>query len=242
MRFKFSCPECSVSDEDNHYELDLKGRGENYPFTCTKGHKFFLIIINTPHELLFDTGIHAFNNRNYRDAVCNFAAALERFYEFGIAVILKEKSSDEVFKENFNSTWNMMSNQTERQLGAYMMLYLLAIQRKPVLLHQNQIKFRNDVVHKGDFPRPEKAKKFGEDVFKLIKAGYSEIHKPYQKSVRYVQTQNVREALNLARKEGKRLKTGIIDTTFSLFSENDLSFDETLNTKKEWNTSWTTTK
>jgi hypothetical protein len=154
-----------------------------YEVTCFNGHVIRTVLQNPKHELLFESGIHALRDGYYREAVSSFAVALERFYEYSIRVLLS-LSIDEIGKDNFEKTWKAISKQSERQVGAFYVLYLNINKRPPVLFdaaflktHKIQLgiegndpaKFRNKVIHEGFVPTYSQAVAFGEGVNFYIK-------------------------------------------------------------------------
>ena len=116
-------------------------------------------------ELLFDLGITAILDSYYREAVSAFAAAIERFYEFFLTAISIKRG---VSQEEFDKTWKIIANQAERQLGAFVLLYLNERGRTPQTLKDKSVSFRNAVIHKGRLPTRGEAIDFGTEVLMLI--------------------------------------------------------------------------
>lgn len=142
-----------------------------YDVTCHKGHKTKVALRNSKFELLFDLGFNGLIDGYYREAVLNFTASLERFYEFFIRVALY----NEIMNDMFEEAWKTVKGQSERQLGAYIFLYLKCIRKKPLLLDNDAVSFRNDVVHKGYIPNKEQALEYGEKVRKIVNNAISEM-------------------------------------------------------------------
>jgi len=136
-----------------------------YQVVCDQGHISHLEIRLFPFELLFDSGTLAFLDGYYREAVGSFAASLERFYEICVRVLLRARDLEE---EEIGELWKVMSRQSERQLGAYAALYGSRFREQPPLLPEKVAAFRNDVIHKGRFPRRDQAAEFGDTVLRLI--------------------------------------------------------------------------
>jgi hypothetical protein len=63
--------------------------------------------------------------------------------------------------------WKLMANQSERQIGAFVILHLLEMGTPP-LLDEKMAKFRNDVIHKGVFPSKSSAYSYGKWAFEFI--------------------------------------------------------------------------
>jgi hypothetical protein len=142
-----------------------------YDVTCDKGHKTKVALRNSKFELLFDLGLNGLIDEYYREAVLNFTASLERFYEFFISVALYNEITNDMFKE----VWKTVKAQSERQLGAYIFLYLKCIRKKPLLLDNDAVSFRNDVVHKGYIPNKEQTLEYGEKVRRIVNNAISEM-------------------------------------------------------------------
>lgn len=64
-----------------------------------------------------------------------------------------------------------VSSQSERQLGAFIFLFTQHFKTKPELLHDNLVKLRNEVIHKGKIPTKDEAIKYGQEILELI-TGY----------------------------------------------------------------------
>lgn len=90
----------------------------------------------------------------------SFASALERLYEFAIRIFISDSSTDELFEQ----TWKKVANQSERQLGAFLFLYLDKIKKSPPVLSESNTSFRNRVIHKGYIPSKDESVAFGEAV------------------------------------------------------------------------------
>ncbi len=142
-----------------------------YDVTCYQGHKTKVALRNSKFELLFDLGFNGLIDGYYREAVLNFTASLERFYEFFIRVALYNEITNDMFEEG----WKTVKGQSERQLGAYIVLYLKCIRKKPLLLDNDGVSFRNDVVHKGYIPNKEQTLEYGEKVRRIANNAISEM-------------------------------------------------------------------
>ncbi len=136
-----------------------------YKLTCSQRHNFYYIYPEEKFELLFKSGISAFYDGYYREAVTSVAASVERFYEFAIKVICESQGID---PSNLGNAWKLVKNQSERQLGAFIYLYLITIKTSPPSLSNSKIEFRNEVVHKGKFPTEEATLNYISDALGLI--------------------------------------------------------------------------
>ena len=113
---------------------------------CELGHPVLQTLETTRFSLLFDFGFAAMSDGYFREAVSSFAAALERLHEFCIRVICRKNG---VSVDMFALGWKDIASQSERQLGAFCMLYLSETKCSPPLLRPD---FRNRVIHKGYLP------------------------------------------------------------------------------------------
>jgi hypothetical protein len=136
-----------------------------YHLECPNGHKSITRLQEQKFEVLFDLGTCAILDGYYREAVSSHASALERFYEFFSTVICIKRGVPE---KEFLKTWKQVSNQSERQFGAFLLLYLTERNEAPRILKPESVTFRNRVIHKGTLPTRSEACKFGEEVLELI--------------------------------------------------------------------------
>lgn len=161
---------CTFGEDANSHPpypkyVELRDDGR-YEFTCEKGHTTVTVLQEQKFEVLFDLGAYAILDGYYREAVASFTSSLERFYEFFIKAALFQDGLEE---SAITESWKMVSSQSERQLGAFVFLYLKCFSESPPLLRQKQIKFRNEVVHKGKIPSREEAIGYGQEVLDTIR-------------------------------------------------------------------------
>lgn len=148
-----------------------------YSSTCSNGHTTLTVVQEQKFEVLFDFGAMALIDGYPREAVTSIAASLERFYEFYITVTCLKHKID---IPNFQNTWKHVSNQSERQFGAYLFAYLIDHQGQepPVIdnvkpdlegVSKKNTKtwkeFRNAVVHKGYIPSNNETLTYGNIVY-----------------------------------------------------------------------------
>jgi len=146
----------------SYVELRDDGR---YEFLCPQGHKTITVLQQQKFEILFEIGAYALIDGYYRESVASFTASLERFYEFFLlAKAFQNKMGDKVF----DSSWKLISAQSERQLGAFIFSYTEQFLKPPELLNQNKVRFRNSVIHKGTIPSREEALDYGQAVLNTI--------------------------------------------------------------------------
>jgi hypothetical protein len=132
---------------------------------CEKGHKSVVMLNHQKFEILFDLGLMSLLDGYSREAVSSFAASVERLYEFCIRVILDHVG---VPRDEVKTTWKLVSNQSERQIGAFYFLYLGMFKRVPPSMHPKRIEFRNNVIHKGYIPSRVEAEEYAGEVYKHI--------------------------------------------------------------------------
>lgn len=184
MKFPITCMECQKENGIPSCEFKkLELTNEFYfPFTCSKGHKSITILQNERFEILFDFAYEAYINNYYRESVFNAASAIERFHEFFIKVItLKNLNGISNCSQIVDKTWKELSRQSERQLGAFYMIYLNEFKEVPEKIKGNNIEFRNKVVHKGFIPNKDETHRYLEFAYgyiqkliRLLKENYSE--------------------------------------------------------------------
>jgi len=168
VKLLISCMKClqefgRPTDEMSRVEFCDDGK---YEITCSHGHKTVTILQQQKFEILFEIGANAIIDGYYREAVSSFTSSLERFYEFCIRVFMQRvNNSDELFKKS----WKEISNQSERQLGAFISLWVYCISEMPDLLSEKQISFRNAVIHRGKIPTKEESLKYGNDILKVVR-------------------------------------------------------------------------
>lgn len=151
MKLLLSCMKClqesGQPDMDFHH-VEIRDDGR-YELTCAKGHQTVSILQQQKFEILFEIGLHAILNGYYREAVSSFTSSLERFYEFAVRAIHdKMTGSDELYQQ----CWAKVSNQSERQLGAFILLWASHFGELPELLSDDWVSVRNQVIHKGKIP------------------------------------------------------------------------------------------
>ena len=181
MRIMMSCMQCvqALSGSDSplaglhaypqYVEINDSGI---YTVTCRNGHVSSTMSQKHKHETLFELATFAILDGYYREAVTSFASSLERFYEYMIEVVLNEQGCDQ---ELIDKMWREIAKQSERQLGAFVVLYASLFKIKPCTLSQDGVKFRNDVVHKGVVPTRAKAVEFGQEVLEVIRAALRDL-------------------------------------------------------------------
>lgn len=173
-----------------------------YITKCHQGHTNTTLLQQQKFEILFDIGAHAIIDGYYREAVSSFTSSLERFYEFFIKVICL---SNNISVENITSSWKDVSNQSERQLGAFIFLYLNNFGTKPKILNNDQVKFRNSVIHKGMIPSQSEAIQYGQNILDLIHPLLNRLKLQFPDALQQITLQHLNEIQ-------KNNTTGIVST------------------------------
>jgi len=160
-----------------------------YDLTCSSGHRTTVWLQNHKFELLFDSGGLALLDSHSGEAVSSIAAALERFMEFYVRIVtlkhlLGQEPLGEIIKrfsqgqhEPLEETWKRVSKQSERQLRAFLFIYLLENGKPPPFIDECNVQssgkqnkaFRNAVIHEGYTPTKEQVMEYGEQVFQFIR-------------------------------------------------------------------------
>ena len=169
MRIPSVCPNCMIDlatgallpEQFPASSLQLQEVQESglYRFTCPRGHQSIRCLQQMRFEILFEIAAHAIIDGYYREAIISFASALERYFEFYVRVRCDQMG---VSPGDLAATWKPISKQSERQLGAYAFVHLIASKSPPGLLSHRNAEFRNDVVHRGRIPERTKAIGFGD--------------------------------------------------------------------------------
>ena len=173
MKIEQHCPICVnkkfdrtgqpiVSVKISHFVLNDSGI---QPITCENGHDYAVVFDSAKFETLFDVGMRALADGYVREAVSSFAASLERFYEFYLGYMSDVQQLPQAV---FESSWKKISNQSERQLGAFIFVYAFFTKNAPPILSNNEVSFRNKVIHKGYIPKTDEAEKFGKAIYDSI--------------------------------------------------------------------------
>lgn len=163
-----TCAKCMQDDIATAFPFGVIAFSDDgrYEIACPKGHSSITLLQQQKFEILFDIGAYAIVDGYYREAVTSFASSLERFYEFFIKVMCAYKKIDFAVT---SAAWKHVSIQSERQVGAFVFLYLLEFGESPKLLGSKKASFRNDVVHKGKIPSKSEAVEYGQDVLNFAR-------------------------------------------------------------------------
>jgi hypothetical protein len=163
--------EPTADGDQQLYLADLNDDGA-YVLTCDFGHEIRFALQNLRYELLYESGIVAMLCGFHRETVASIASALERFFEFVTHAILAHRSVDD---EPSRAAWKEVASQSERQVGAFLYLYLAEFKRafttpngrRP---YKKLSEFRNDVIHKGHIPSRTQTEEYARDVYEIVRA------------------------------------------------------------------------
>ena len=175
MKLRMICHRCHL---DNNTSISDTIDGENsvyeeptieldkWPYIemrCKNGHRQRYMLATELYELLFEQATRCLIDGYYREAISTYNAALERFFEYAIEMMLKSHTD-----VDFTAFWKDIDKQSERQLGAYYALWVSTFHELPPKLIQNKVELRNAVVHKGKLASRAEAVEFGGYVYNYI--------------------------------------------------------------------------
>jgi hypothetical protein len=190
--------------------------------TCDRGHHTFILIQQAKYEILSELAVTALCDGYYREAVASFASALERLYEHYVDLVCCAES---VNRTAFVEAWKPLRKRSERQLGAFAILYLLETGKAFSLLAEKHVNFRNDVIHAGMIPDRDKAVGYGQAVGDCAAPLIALIHSArYQEARHSLISQALREKSQRALAAGARHSTQSLATPFG-FDGSAASFD-----------------
>jgi hypothetical protein len=210
VHYPFLCPACSTTNP-------VEYRDDNfYAYRCWKcAAKNAASLRHEKFEALFDFGSMAFLDGYNREAVANFATSLERFFEFYIRTVCLKRGIDNAIITN---TWKIMAKQSERQLGAFVALYLLETGEAPSFLDANRlnISFRNAVVHTGKIPPREETVEYADLIYGLTRQLLQSLHETAGESVGQVLAEQIREHGQRAEEEDREYAAYSFEGMFGL--------------------------
>ena len=166
MKVFLHCPSCDFAAA-KLFSVELLPKNDCvYEIECPKGHRFLANILYHEFQKLFEVAVNALADDYYREAVGSFAASYERSMELFIRIVMKANGTPD---DELANAWKKISRQSERQLGAFIMLFVLEFGTQPPLLANAQIELRNHVIHQGYFPTKEECLKYGRAVLDSIR-------------------------------------------------------------------------
>lgn len=208
MRLPIVCMKCFAEDghpPDEATSVELRDDGL-YTVSCRRGHETVTAIQEHKFEVLFDLGAMALLDGYPREAISSIAASLERFLEYYVRVVALKHciSADEVAE-----AWKPMSRSSERQLGAFVLAYLIENARavnpfvfdsRPPLDGRAKgdtptwSEFRNRVIHQGYIPSTLEALAFGDLVYQWMYRLIGELKKNCAEAMSKATFQHLRRA------------------------------------------------
>lgn len=182
MKIKFQCNKCFIERVSTYDFVQVRDE-DLYQYRCSKGHENLYFLKNEKFELLMESAIYAIQDGYYREAISSFSSSLERLQEYIIKVIFRKyNSSDKIF----DSAWKKVSKQSERQLGAFIFLYVKEFKRLPDNLTDNERSFRNSIIHKGKFPTYEETLKYGQRILDITYNNLFEVRESLENIIRNI--------------------------------------------------------
>ena len=227
MRLRIPCMACFRADgrpSDEAVSVEIRDDGL-YVASCSRGHVTLTAIQAQKFEILFDSGAMALLDGYPREAVASMAAALERFYEYCVLVICLKHG---VAHEAFVNAWAAVTRQSERQLGAFLFLYLLQnkkpldrsiVDARPAATadarnRRSWTEFRNHIIHQGYIPSSEEVLGYGDLVYQFIYRLIGELRTTCSESMEQATFLHLKRGLEAA--EGAQVTTMAIPTLISL--------------------------
>lgn len=221
------------SELNSEIDFEVELNDENlYEFICPKKHRSLTQLQEQKFEILFDIASLALLDGYTKEAVSSYSSSLERFIEYCILIFSLKNS---VTIDAFIKTWKQMANQSERQIGAFLILCLQeGINNR---IEEKRSTFRNKVIHKGYIPSSKEAIDYGQYVMSFIQDTLKELN---EMSGEYLQqAMNIHLTKNGDKvPENVRLANTSMPTIISLRSVNDeaygnISLSDSLNSVKE---------
>jgi hypothetical protein len=188
-----------------------------YTGKCPQGHDLLIATQTLRHEMLFEIALNAIEDGYYREAVSSFTASMERYFEFAIRVLARNRN---VPVDVFGEVWKVIGRQSERQLGAYVALYAAIFGNIPLVLCNKLTKQRNDVIHNGKVPTKDQALEFGNSVHSIIQSGFQNLREVCLDQV----TEEISDHVErIAQNMGSKYPRSFQMTTTALNSIEDIS-------------------
>lgn len=144
--------------------VELKDDGR-YEITCRKGHSSITFCNNKSLKYFWYWRLR---NRWWVLSRSGFVIyfCFRKILRVFIKVVCISKNIDWI---KTLEAWKEVSNQSERQLGAFIFLHLQETGNKPILLCNNKIKLRNEVIHKGKIPSKDQSIDYGQAILDVVR-------------------------------------------------------------------------
>ncbi len=208
MRFRTFCNQCAKLNSAIDFDATvLISENDLYEYKCKFGHANLIELQIFKFEILFESGLCAIRDKYFMESILSITASLERFYEFFIKIILKEQGISESL---IDTCFKTMSKLSERQFGAFTVLYFSTFKKPPIPLKQKMVEFRNNVVHKGYLPTENETVEYAEGIYFLIKSLYLELLEDYSTPITNYQLDIKRDRRNKYRDLIKKTNVPIV--------------------------------
>jgi hypothetical protein len=139
---------------------------------------------------------------------------------------------------DIEAMWKQLARQSERQLGAYIAIYMRECGAVPPSMGSKSVELRNDVIHRGKIPDRSEAVAYGEAVLGVVRPALAVAKTKLSKGVEQITTQHV-IAAHLSLQTGARVATSCMSTILSLtnseISWSERGIEEALTGLKLWN-------
>ncbi|WP_446030122.1 hypothetical protein [Lelliottia amnigena] len=231
MKMLLVCSECfppKTGMQPTLHQTEVNDDG-HYIHTCMYGHTTFIVTQQQKFEILFENGAHAIIDGYYRESILSFTASIERFNEYFIRLISRTHENDKI---TFDETWKMISSQSERQLGAYVFLYLNSLHETPQLMSQKHITLRNNVAHKGYIPTKAEAILYGQSALSIISKVIEKINIKYKTAIMNETMDKVKRGYETAQSQGLKASTMSTATIISIDNTHSTEKNLTLEIEK----------
>lgn len=230
MKIFTLCMECHLEQGHPSFEPIIADYYEEVLafIECGKGHKSAVLLQCQKFEVLLESAANALIEGYTLEAASSLTSAYERFFEFTTNVFCKKYG---ISKEAAEENYKQVSKQSERQIGGFLFLYLLAF-GSPYKLNKKITEQRNLVIHQGYIPTPNEVIKLGELIYEEIFSITKLIKSQLQNEMQQVITDTI-QARN------KKIPPGMCRATstglmfFSLTTDNKENFKDAINSYKE---------
>lgn len=161
-------------------------REGTHELSCLNGHKTIVCLQDFEFSIHFHMGSLTLIDGHYTSSLFHFHSTLESFYRWFIELFILEYDLEERKK-----IWKSITNQSERQLGAFISLYLTRFRKSPLVFREQKFnnkkncgEFRNDFDHKGYLASKEEAFKYGKMILTYIRALIAECQEGYNDKIK----------------------------------------------------------
>lgn len=206
MRMLAACMQCQIELGHPSFEpimVDYYDDGLAL-VECAAGHKTAVLLGSPKFEMLLESGATALLEGFTLEACAGFSSAWERLYEYALRVICHARgmrNENGGPSEVFVKTFAAMSKQSERQLGAFMLLHAMEF-GEPYAPPPKLVEFRNNVIHKGEIPTLADARKFCAGVYAIVALVVVKLKAKYPDSITSVMMHSIQE-------RGKKVPAGM---------------------------------